>query len=147
MRGLDLNIFKTVTGLGVAVLLVSAVQAETIAANWTCHFTTECFEQEACNETDYDVEVSYDIDETAGKPGHGAGSGKMTDVVATRRAVILHDNGAFFANAIDTTSDATIPPSLFQIFAAASGDARLISATPADPLLITYYGSCKAEGS
>jgi len=133
--------------LATTAFTLPAVAEEYIAANWQCSFTTECVETEACADTSYDLEVSYDISQLKDKPGEGAGSGQIIDQTATRKAVILHDNGAFFATAFDFEQEATITSERFELFATKEGEARLISALTEVPMLITYHGHCVEAGS
>lgn len=140
-----LSVLKTATIGTAALLITGAAQADDISASWLCTFTTECFEQEACAESAYEVSLTYDISQIDGKPGEGAGSAEIVDVSATRRAIVMHDNGAFLATAVNFEAETTVAEELFQLFASENGEARLISALPTSPLLITYYGMCKAE--
>ena len=133
--------------LGALALALPAAAEEYITADWLCSFSTECLETEACVDTAYDVEISYEISQLKDKPGEGAGSGEITDVTATKRAVVVHDNGAFTATALDMMSEETILPQSFQVFATADGSARLVSVVTAVPLVTTYHGRCTQKGS
>lgn len=133
--------------LATTALTLPAVAEEYITANWQCSFTTECVETEACADTAYDLEVSYEISQIKDKPGEGGGSGQIIDQTATRKALILHDNGAFFATAFDFEQEETITQQRFELFATKDGEARLISALTEVPMLITYHGQCMVGGS
>lgn len=129
-----------------ALTAQSAFAEEVIIGNWSCSFTKECFEQESCADTDYEVSVTYEIDGLKDKPGEGAGTGSISDVTGDKKAVIAHDKGTFVATALDMTSDKTIN-STFKLFSSSSGEARLVSVDPSAPMLITYHGQCEANDS
>ena len=128
------------------ILAAVAMSATTAAAqdasySQACKFTVECFEQDACAETDYDVALEYSFAQMEGDKG--AGNGKAVDVAATRRAVVVHNEGAFVANAVDFESDRFFAAELFTLVSTAAGQARLITTFTDEPMVITYHGTCQ----
>jgi len=135
-----MRILSTIVALG-----ASMAAADEASYAQTCTFTSECMETEACADTNYQVQLTYDFTILDGTTDDGAGTGKASDDAADRRMIVTHSNGAFVANAVDFTSDRTIAAELFTIISSAEGDARLITAFPDVPMVITYHGTCQGD--
>ena len=129
----------------VVLLSGTVASAEDAYFNQTCNFTVECVEQESCNATDYDVAIEYGFTPLDDKPTDGVGSGKAIDAAATRRVIVTHSDGAFVANAVDFTSGRTISEEIFSVISTKDGEARLMTALPDVPMVITYHGTCQGD--
>lgn len=125
--------------------LGTSVLADDVAYTQACVFTVECMEQEACAQSAYEVRLEYSFTVLDGTTDDGAGSGTAQDDSQDRRLVVTHSNGAFVANAIDFTSNSTITPEIYTVISSAEGDARLITAFPDAPMVITYHGTCQGQ--
>ena len=123
----------------------TAAQADDATYRQDCVFTAECIEQEACSESTYRVTLDYSFSVLEGTSDDGAGTGTARDDAQDRRLIVTHSNGAFVANAIDFTTDSTIPPEIYTVISSADGDARLITAFPEVPMVISYHGTCQGQ--
>ncbi len=127
------------------VISTSMAAADEASYAHSCTFTSECLETEACAETNYQVDLTYDFTILDGTTDDGAGTGKASDETADRRMIVTHSEGAFVAHAVDFSSDRLIAEELFIITSNASGDARLMTAFPDVPMVITYHGKCQGD--
>lgn len=137
---------KIATFIGLlAAPVVHAQENVQVNASLQCSFSAECFEQEACSETNYSFDMPYYW--TKRKTGDlgGTGWGTVTDDAGDRKMVILFDAGQLTAAKIDMTSETLIPSERFDLVMAADGAARLIVVQTAEPMMITYHGTCEGN--
>lgn len=125
----------TITALGLAavpILMTAAVQAEP----WQCTFRTECFEEETCQDTDFELDL--------GRLEGGTGDGFLMSDIAGERP--MHevavqdapDQRAFVSRVQDTSVQ------LISIYP--DGAAHYtVHAAGSPPFIVTYRGSCEAQ--
>ena len=123
----------------------TAAIADDASYTQACTFAVECVEQDACAPSAYSVELTYSFTVLEGTTDDGAGTGSARDDAQDRRVIVTHSNGAFVANAVDFTSQSTIAPEIYTVISSAEGDARLITAFPDVPMIITYHGTCQGQ--
>ena len=130
----------------IALSSAQSIAAEDKTYTQICTFNVECFEQEACTASNYEVSVKYSFTPLEGKPDEGAGTGSISDEVKDRKAIVTHSNGAFVANMVDWTSNRTISEEIYTIASTADGQARLVTLLTDAPIMITYHGTCEGDG-
>lgn len=111
------------TGAAVAVLLIMAGPASADVMN--CKFTTECFEAEACQETDYDVAIAGELSDA-----------RFESASASMIAFVEKSEAATTITARDDTG-------MHLLITTPDGSARYTNLMPDVPMVISYLGSCK----
>ena len=101
----------------------------------TCEYTVECFEQEACQPTDFTIDISHgDLDTLEDVT---QGQAVLRDVAGTQ--------GAHYVATEDFTvieNRATGDDTLFRIVIGPEGASRYQVMILEGPLSVTYHGSC-----
>ncbi|WP_224823697.1 hypothetical protein [Cognatishimia sp. MH4019] len=101
----------------------------------TCEYTVECFEEEACQPTDFTIDIiPGDLDTLEGVT---SGLAELRDVAGTQ--------GAHYVSTDDFTvveNRATGDDTLFRIVIGPEGVSRYQVLILEGPLAVTYHGQC-----
>lgn len=101
----------------------------------TCEYTVECFEQEACQPTDFTIDITHgDLDTLEGVT---SGQAELRDVAGTQGAhYVATDDFIVIENRAQ--GDDT----LFRIVIGPEGESRYQVLILEGPLAVTYHGQC-----
>ncbi len=110
---------RTLTFTICLLMSVSAAQAR----DFTCNFTTECFDLDGCNETAYELELN---------------EGVLSDVNGDQEVRMIEEDG-FVVFATGNQQPFTL------VTITESEDARMTIVDGATPYTIVYGGSCTAK--
>ncbi len=117
------------------LLLSAAILAPLPAFALTCEYTVECFEEEACQPTDFTIDIiPGDLDTLEGVT---SGLAELRDVAGTQ--------GAHYVSTEDFTvieNRATGDDTLFRIVIGPEGVSRYQVLILEGPLAVTYHGQC-----
>ncbi|MEL7212098.1 MAG: hypothetical protein AAGK92_05510 [Pseudomonadota bacterium] len=117
------------------LLLATILLAPLPALALTCEYTVECFEQEACQPTDFTIDIiPGDLDTLEGVT---QGLAELRDVAGTQ--------GAHYVSTEDFTvieNRATGDDTLFRIVIGPEGTSRYQVLILEGPLAVTYHGQC-----
>jgi len=117
------------------LIFVAVLLAPLPAFALTCEYTVECFEQEACQATDFTIEIiPGDLDELAGVT---SGTAELRDVAGTQGAHFVRAEG-FTVVENRASGDDT----LFRLVIGSDGTSRYQVLILDGPLAVTYHGLC-----
>jgi len=104
-----------------------------------CHFTSECIETEACEETAYDISITHETfgDDTDGMDA----SAVWADDVATRTVFLRKRPDILFAMWAENDGR-----QFGRLMTDGGADVRYVWMDSTIPMMITYYGTCEATG-
>ena len=117
------------------LVLTAALLGPLPALALTCEYTVECFEQEACQPTDFTIEITPG--DLATLQGVTQGLAELRDVAGTQ--------GAHYVSTEDFTvieNRATGDDTLFRLVIGADGSSRYQLLILDGPLSVTYHGAC-----
>ena len=117
------------------LIIAAVLLAPLPAVALTCEYTVECFEQEACQPTDFTIEIiPGDLDELGGVT---SGLAELRDVAGTQGAHYVAAEG-FTVVENRASGDDT----LFRLVIGPEGASRYQLLILEGPLAVTYHGIC-----
>ncbi len=117
----------------VLAFCLCALPAPVLAAGLDCSFTTECFETEACSDTDYTFSLARTTDTDA--------LWQMTTPSETLPAMPYRPEGAGLVIVTGEGAGAAHITALSD-----DGKARYVTMLHDGPMLVTYHGTCVETG-